>query len=244
MILSFRRQPALVSAELRLTMGAIEMARLVLVPSPFVGADSWQAMAEILPDAIVVDYGGVSAPDWYEGVARRVAAQSDGRPWIAVLHSGAGGFAPALASASMDLAGFIFVDAVLPYPGRSCLETAPAVQVEQLKSMTTDGLLAPWNAWFGSDPLPRLVPDRKARETFIRNLPRVPFAFLEAVSPAQSEWEQISAAYVQLSKVYDETAIKAERRGWTVRRARLHHLAILSDPATVAGLLRDLPLSV
>jgi hypothetical protein len=220
------------------------MARLVLVPSPFVGAVSWQAMAEILPDAIVADYGGVSAPDWYEGVARRVAAHSDGRPWIAILHSGAGGFAPALASASTDLAGFIFVDAVLPYPGRSCLATAPAVQVEQLKSLTTHGLLAPWNEWFASDPVPRLVPDREARKAFIQNLPRVPFAFLEAVSPAQSEWEHIPAAYVQLSKVYDDTAIKAEQRGWTVRRARLHHLAIVSDPATVADLLQDLALSV
>jgi hypothetical protein len=225
-------------------MEAREMARLVLVPSPFVGAASWEATAEILPDAIVADYGGVSAPDWYEGVARRVAAQSDDRPWIAVLHSGAGGFAPALASASTDLAGFIFVDAVLPYPGRSCLSTAPPVQVEHLKSLTTDGLLAPWNEWFRSDPVPRLVPDREAREAFIRNLPRVPFAFLEAVSPAQPEWEQVPAAYVQLSKVYDETATKAEKRGWTVRRARLHHLAIVSDPAAVADLLRDLRLSV
>ena len=59
--------------------GCERVARLVLVPSPFVGAVSWQVMAEILPDAIVADYGGVSAPDWYGGVARRVAAQSDGR---------------------------------------------------------------------------------------------------------------------------------------------------------------------
>jgi hypothetical protein len=220
------------------------MARLVLVPSPFVGAVSWQRMAEVLPDAIVADYGGVSAPDWYEGVARRVAAQSDGRPWIAVLHSGAGGFAPVLKSASTDLAGFIYVDAVLPYPGRSCLSTAPTARVDQLRSLTTDGLLAPWNKWFRPGLLPRLVPNVEARKTFIQNLPRVPFAFLEAVSPAQFEWEQMPAAYLQLSEVYDDTAMKAERRGWTVRRARLHHLAIVSDPEAVADLLRPLSLSV
>jgi hypothetical protein len=201
-------------------------------------------MAEVLPDAIVADYGGVSAPDWYEGVARRVAAQSDGRPWIAVLHSGAGGFAPVLKSASTDLAGFIYVDAVLPYPGRSCLSTAPTARVDQLRSLTTDGLLAPWNKWFRPGLLPRLVPNVEARKTFIQNLPRVPFAFLEAVSPAQFEWEQMPAAYLQLSEVYDDTAMKAERRGWTVRRARLHHLAIVSDPEAVADLLRPLSLSV
>ena len=89
--------------------------------------------------------------------------------------------------------------------------------------------------------MPRLVPDREARGAFIRDLRRVPFAFLEAILPAQSEWEQMPAAYVQLSKGYDEMAIKAARRCWTVRRARLHHLAIVSDPATVADRLQNFP---
>jgi hypothetical protein len=165
-------------------------------------------MADVLPDAVVADYGGVSAPDWYEGVARRVAAQCDGRPWIAVLHSGAGGFAPTLAAAAKDLAGIIFVDAVLPYPGKSYLENAPADLAAQLRRLTRDGYLAPWNAWFEIDPTPRLIPDSAARDLFVKDLPRVPFAFLEEVSRADSDWERLPAAYVQLSKIYEDTADK------------------------------------
>lgn len=216
------------------------MTRLVLVPSPFVGAVGWRATADALPDAIAVDYGGVSGPDWYEGVARRVAGQADGRPWIAVLHSGAGGFAPALATASTDLAGFIFVDAVLPYPGRSNIETAPDDLAQRLRALVTDGRLAPWNQWFGPDPLPRLIPDPEARAAFERDLPRTPFAFLEAVAPEGAAWERLPAGYLQLSKMYEATAERAERRGWIVRRARLHHLAMASHPTQVADLLSEI----
>ena len=219
------------------------MARLVLAPSPFVGANSWGTTAAALPDAMVVDYGGVSGPDWYEGVAARIVAQADGRPWIAVMHSGAGGFAPAIAAGASDLVGLIFLDAVLPYPGRSCLQNAPMELADQLRRLTTDGRLAPWNQWFGADPTPRLIPDPEARAAFVRDLPSVPFAFLEAVSPASAAWERLPAAYVQLSKGYDAAALAAEARGWTVRRARLHHLAMASDPEQVAILLKDLPLA-
>ena len=214
-----------------------ERLQMVLVPSPFTGAITWNATAEILPDAVIVDYGSVSAPDWYEQVAERVVAQIDGRKWIAVLHSGAGGFAPALKCASTSLAGFIFVDAVLPYPGKSCLETVPEYRVSKLKRLTKDGLLAPWNEWFGPSLLPQLVPDQQAREAFTRRLPRVPFAFLEAVSPTKFEWEQIPTAYLQLSAVYAETATRAESRGWIVRRVQLHHLAMITDPARIGELL-------
>lgn len=218
------------------------MARLLLIPSPYVGAISWRPTAALLPGSQVVDYGGVAAPDWYEGVADRTAAQAGGAPWIAVMHSGAGAFAPALSAASADLAGLIFVDSVLPYPGRSALESAPVAQIEQFKALTTDGLLAPWNTWFPEDPLPRLLPDARLREAFVRDLPRTPVAFLEAKSPDRSEWEPLPAAYVQLSRIYDDQAARAEARGWPVRRARLNHLAISSHPAEVAELLRGLAL--
>jgi hypothetical protein len=217
------------------------MSRLVLISSPFVGAISWRATAAALPDSIAYDFGGVSAPDWYEGVARRIVAQCDESPWIAVLHSGAGGFAPAIASAATRLAGLIFVDAVLPYPGKNYIETASADFIARLRRLTHDGYLAPWNRWFEADPLPRLVPDAATREAFKRDLPRVPSAFLEVVSPDTSEWENLPAAYVQLSKAYDEEAAEAERRGWTMRRAKLHHLAMTSEPTKVAELLSGLP---
>jgi hypothetical protein len=210
------------------------VARLVLVPSPFVGPMSCAATASALPDAVTADYGVVSGPDWYAGPARRIAAQADGRPWVAVMHSGAGGFAPAIAAAASDLAGLIFVDAVMPYPGRSCLATAPDALAAQLRALTTDGLLAPWTEWFGDDPTPRLIPDDAERAAFVADLPRTPFAFLEADAPPDVGWERVPAAYLQLSKGYEATAEAASRRGWPVRRLRLNHLAMASHPPEVA----------
>ena len=43
--------------------------------------------------ATAVDYGGVSAPDWYGGAARRIAEALAGKDnLILAVHSGAGGF--------------------------------------------------------------------------------------------------------------------------------------------------------
>ena len=215
--------------------------RRVLVPSPFVGANSWRPLAAVMPNATVADYGGVSGPDWYEGVARRIAERVDDAPWVAVLHSGAGGFAPALASASRRLGGFVFVDAILPHPGKSVVDNTPPAQIEQLRGLTTGGLLAPWDQWFETDPTPRWIPDPEVRAAFLCDLPRVPFAFLEAVSPQGDGWARLPAAFVQLSKGYDTNAARAEARGWPVRRAKLNHLAMASEPLAVADLLEGLP---
>ena len=204
------------------------------------GAVCWQGVADEMPDALAVDYGGVRAPDWYEGVAARVSAQLDSRPWIAALHSGAGGFAPALAQASCTIAGFVFVDAGLPYPGRSIVEEAPAGFVARLRERTTDGRLAPWSRWFDEDPLARLIPNADVRAALKAAEPRAPFAYLKAVSPASDAWERLPAAYLQLSANYEAAAARAEARGWPVRRIRLHHLAMASHPAEVAAPLAEL----
>lgn len=215
--------------------------RRVLVPSPFVGANSWRPAARVMAEAVVADYGAVSAADGYAEIAGRIAGPVDGAPWIAVLHSSAGSFAPALREASQALAGFVFVDAVLPHPGQSILDIAPEAQAAQLRGLATDGWLAPWNQWFPQDPTPHWIPDSEARATFLADLPRVPFAFLEAVSPEGAGWEALPASFVQLSKGYEANAGRAEERGWPVRRARLNHLAMAGDPEAVAALLEGLP---
>jgi hypothetical protein len=221
------------------------MARFVLVPSPFVGASSWRACAAALPDAIAADYAPLEGPDWYGTAAGRVAAQAGEGPWIAVLHSGAGALAPALAEAARGLAGFIFADAVLPYPGKTCLETAPAWLAETMRRLNgPDGRLAPWNCWFPEDPLPRLIPDEAERAAFAGDLPRTPFAFLEALSKPSSAWEQVPSAYLQLSKGYGDTADHAEARGWPVRRVRLHHLAMASHPQDTADLIQGMAVAL
>ena len=163
-------------------------------------------------------------------------------PWIAVLHSGAGGLAPALAATPLGPAGFILADAVVPYPGRSWLQTAPAALAQRLRTLAAGGRLPRWTDWFDRDPAARLIADAAARAAFVAELPRVPFAFLEAIAP--DEGVRLPAAYLQLSAAYDAEAGEAEARGWPVRRARLNHLAMLSEPDKVAALLTELATSL
>jgi hypothetical protein len=116
---------------------------LVLVPSPFVGASVWRAVAEVLSGAIVADYGPIASAHPYEAAAQRIVGPVDTAPWIAVLHSGAGGLAPSVAARASQLVGLVFIDAILPYPGRAYVETAPPALAARLRQLTTDGLLPP-----------------------------------------------------------------------------------------------------
>lgn len=216
------------------------MTRLALIPSPFVGAVSWRAVAETLSDVVALDYGPVSGPEWHIGAARRISGQVDDRPWIAVVHSGAGAFAPALADVSAKLVGFIFVDAALPTRGLTSLQGASPEFAERLGARTTAGLLAPWNTWFDVDPTERMIPDPAERAAFIDAQPNVPFAFLEAPCAGSAAWETLPSAYLQFSRIYAEAADKAETRGWPVHRLRAHHLAKASDPVGVSALLTEL----
>ena len=213
--------------------------RLALIPSPFVGVGSWAAMDAIMPEATTVDYGAVGGPHSYDGVARQVIAQVDAQVWLAVLHSGAGGFAPALAAIARNLTGFIFIDAVLPYPGRSWLENAPTALAAQLRQVRDNGLLERWNEWFSDDIAPDLVSDPHFRSAFNPELPRVPFSFLEAASPADGRWESVPTVYLQLSPLYAEEAERARQRGWRVRVSWRHCITMASHPEAVAVLLRE-----
>ena len=193
---------------------------------------------------MAIDYGGVSGPDWYGGAARRIglATATWPAPPILVLHSGAGGLAGAIA-AQTPLAGVIFVDAILPHPGASWMATAPAALGEHLRGIAREGLLPPWNRWFGADPAARMIPDGAARARFVADLPRVPLAFLDTPAPLHGPLAA-PCAYLRLSDAYVAEADAAAGLGWTVRREAMHHLAMLTDPAKLAAILLDVGMSL
>ena len=220
--------------------------RLALIHSPLVGPSMWRLVAASLAaqgvSAEAVDYGGVSAPDWYEGAASRIArAISGDGPLMLGLHSGAGALAPCLATRLGDrLAGLIFVDALMPHPGRSWFETAPPSLARRLRRLARDGILPPWDEWFGAEGLVKLVPDAAVRAAFCADLPRLPIAYLEAPAPAGDDLRTVPAAYLQLSDGYAAEAEAAEMRGWAVRREPSHHLAMLTEPARLVQMLAEM----
>ena len=142
-------------------------------------------------------------------------------------HSGAGALLPAIAEAIAGrgedgtapgrdgtepgtVCGAIFVDAILPHPGQTWFETAPASLGEHLVGLARDGRLPRWNEWFPAEAVSALLPDAGLRERFVADLPELPLAYLYETAPQVACWPPARCAYLRLSEPYDEFADEAE----------------------------------
>lgn len=214
------------------------MTALVFVHSPFVGAEAWTRVAERFTHAVVPALQLDAARASYAGLAQAVAdVVPPDRDAVIVVHSGAGSLAGAIAVALGARArGVVFVDAVLPHPGRSWLSTVPEEMRARLLAGVRDGVLPRWDRWFPPGTLKVMIPDEAMLAPFVGRLPLVPVAFAEALAPDTAL--KCDAAYVRLSDAYESEAQAAERLNWPVIREASHHLALLTDPVRVAALLR------
>jgi hypothetical protein len=136
------------------------------------------------------------------------------------------------------VAGVIFVDAILPHPGRGWLDTAPPGLKAQLAAGAQQGLLPAWDGWWPPGALERLVPDPELRAALIAELEPLPLAYFEEPAPVV-EFEG-PCAYLQLSSAYEEDARRAVRMGWPVVRLPATHLAVATQPQAVATALEGL----
>lgn len=218
---------------------------LVLVHSPLVGASTWQPVAGVLrarghavlvPSLAEAFAGG--AP-YYPGLAGAVAEawRSYGGDGAVVLvgHSGAGGLLPAIAGAmGAAVEAMVFVDALLPHPGRSWFETVPAEMREHLRGLAREGVVPPWDEWFPPGTVEELLPDPAVRGRFRAELPRLPLAYFGERAPARTA-PPGRCAYLRLSDAYEAEARQAEGAGWPVERLDAHHLAPLTEPERIAA---------
>jgi hypothetical protein len=214
---------------------------LVLIHSPLVGSLSWQPAADRLRAqghrVVVPPLADVLSgqPPLYEHVGARTAAvvaqeAPTAQGAILVGHSGAGALLPSVAGAlRCPVRRSIFVDAILPHPNQSWLDTAPPPLQETVRGMARDGVLPSWHLWFPPGTIERLIPDPVLRERFVVGLPQVPLAYFEEVAPMLPE-RVGSMGYLRLSAAYDAVADEAERRGWPTLREDADHLSILTAP--------------
>jgi pimeloyl-ACP methyl ester carboxylesterase len=223
-------------------------ARLLLVHSPLVGCGTWEPIARDLAR----DGYAVAVPDLTAAVTRGVpyhlhqaqviADSAAGQPAVLIGHSGAG---PLLAAAGSMLGegvrGYVFVDAGLPTPGRSWMETVPPELAAQLREMADpQGWLPPWSQWWGDEELAPLLPDPAVRQCFAAGCPRLPLAMFEEIHPPAPGWPNAPGGYLQLSEAYEGEAARARELGWPVRQQLSHHLAPLAEPGRVAREVRQL----
>ena len=219
---------------------------LLFVHSPVLGATTWTATADRLrrngfraevPDLTAVV--GQRGPYYPALAAAAAAAVDDGAdPVVVVAHSAAGALLPAVAEAVGDRTrGAVFVDAILPQPGRSWFDTAPPELAAQLRGLSDDGLLPPWQDWLAPESLAELVADPALRRRFVAEIPRLPLAYFEELAPQTQFADSVTCAFVRLGAPFDRAADKADRLGWRVIRRDWDHLRMVSDPAAVADLI-------
>lgn len=220
--------------------------KLVLVHSPLVGSASWDAVAVDLAgrgyEVSLPDLTGTltAGPPYVPRQAEVIARATSGRPAVLVGHSGAGSLL-ALAGTRVQARGYVFVDARLPTPGQSWMDTAPADIAVQWRAMAdAEGWLPPWSQWWGDEALAELLPDPGMRRAFAASCPRPPLAMFGEIHPPVPRWPDAPAAYLQLSEAYDDEAARARELGWPVARRLSHHLALLTEPAPVAAALCEL----
>jgi pimeloyl-ACP methyl ester carboxylesterase len=216
--------------------------RLVLVHSPLVGPATWRPTAAELAqrgyDVVVPDARSVwsgEAP-YTDRIVETVASDSAGGegPTVLVAHSGAGPLLPAVADRlGRSVRALVFVDALLPYPGRSWFDMAPPELAAHVRGMAREGMLPSWPEWFPPEALRSLVPDAAQRAALVADVPRIRTAYLdEPMSPVN--WPG-AAAYVQLSDAYRDQGDRARARGFAVEVLRADHLAPLTRPVEVAA---------
>ena len=156
-------------------------------------------------------------------------------------HSRAGPILAAAGALITQVRGYVFVDARLPFPGQTWMDTAPPELVTQLREMVgPDGWLPPWPRWWDEEALARLLPDPATRERFTAGCPPLPLAMFTETHPPAPRWPDAPCAYLRLSEAYEDEAARAAGLGWPVIRLASHHLALLTDPAVIAEALRQL----
>jgi hypothetical protein len=196
-------------------------AGFVLVASPFTGAFAWSRVADVLRAR--------GLPVAIHGFGEPTAG-----PIVLAGHSGAGSRLPAIADELGGVERAVYVDALLPHPGRSWAQTVPEEFVARLSDAAVDGRLPPWPEWWGEDAMRLLLADDALRARFVADCPRVPVSVLHEVMP---EVPEPPATYVQLSAAYESETATARERGWPTIVLDLHHLALLTHPEVIADAL-------
>jgi pimeloyl-ACP methyl ester carboxylesterase len=153
---------------------------------------------------------------------------------VLVPHSGAGALVAAIADMCVpEIAGIVFVDAVLPADGKSRLQTFEEEDASFASLVRTDleagGRFPDWSDAI----LAPLVPDAGRRRALLEEVqPRALDFFIERI-PAPA-WPRPRCAYLHLSSSYDRYTDVGEAEGWPTTRRPLGHFGALVAPDVVA----------
>jgi hypothetical protein len=173
-----------------------------------------------------------------------VQTTSSGMPIVLIAHSGAGALVPLVAERLGGNVGAIFVDALLPYPGRSWFDTAPDALKQRLNGLAVDGRLPPWPSWWPRGAIAKMLGDPALAESFEAECAALPIAYFNEIAPISRAMEPLHCGDLQLSGGYAEEVATATADGWPVRTLALNHLAMLTHADAVIAVLDELIASI
>jgi hypothetical protein len=161
-------------------------------------------------------------------------------PLVLVAHSGAGVLLPAIGEANRGrVAGYIFVDAIVPEDGASRLDLfSSPEEVSRFREAAAGGLLPTWSA----DDLQEVIPNGDIRRDFAAELEPLPLAVYEEPIRVFEGWPDAPCGFLSFSRstAYDDAIVLAKGRGWAYTELDGAHFHMLVDPAAVAGALLHL----
>jgi hypothetical protein len=194
--------------------------------------DGHDAVAPDLRDEVCA--GG----ETYGRVAARVSGFVGGET-VVVAHSAAGALVPSIFEvAAAPIKRMVFMDALLPHPGRCWFETLPNGMADKVRASAVDGYAVPWPEWLSDGTLRQLLPNDDLRQTLIAEAPKVPLAYLSATAPRLSRWsETLCCSYIQLSPGYAGETEAAARHNWPIERLAGHHLSMMTQPELISSVL-------
>ena len=227
---------------------------VALIHSPFTSAAAWGKA----PDALRAQGTSVALPEVLDDdeppyasrfiarVAQQLQLDAPGEHVVLVGHGGAGPLLPQIAfarhAAGSPVAGYVFVDAMLP----RTLKTAtrldlvgandPVAAAELGQRLTAGHRYPEWT----DGELATTVSDPTDRATLLAGLRPRSLDFFTEPLPVPEDWPDAPCSFLQLSDEYDGAARTAQLRGWSVQRQDVHHFWPLTDPESFAAELLTL----
>ncbi len=205
------------------------MAEIVLLGSVFLPATTFGPLADALAErGHEVRIASAERAGTADEALAAYRAAVGARPGvIAVAHSNAGAYVPAVA-ATVPLAGAVFMDAVLPESAGGELPAVRPDLADLLRPVVVDGRLPRWTDWWPREDAVALFPDEQAFHDVREAAPRVPSGYLDTAIEVPDGWPVgLEGAYLAFGDTYAEERRRAESFGWPTQTMPLAHLGHL-----------------
>lgn len=201
----------------------------LLIHSPILGPSTWRGVADALEKrghktitpSLAPAFAG--APPYYAKAAEVVAAAMrsvSANEIVVAAHAGGGPLLPlaiAAAAPARARAG-IFVDAIMPHPGRSIFDETPVEIRDSFTAAAKNGKLPAWNKVFGDAAFAKELPDQRQRDALSKELIEMPLAFFDEHAPPNDPVKGVPIGYVQLTEPYQTQYDDALWMRWNARQ--------------------------